>query len=104
MLSTFVERWHSETSSFHLLHGNMSIIFDVVSSLLHLSIRGKLLYHSRMTRLDPLDMMVTYLEVDPSDFQKEMDDTRRCHARFLFLEKLYIYHLNASVKADGDDA
>lgn len=34
----FAERWHKETSSFHLLFGEMSIILDDVSFLFHLSI------------------------------------------------------------------
>lgn len=46
---------------------------------------------------------MAYLGVDPSDVQKEIDDTRRCHARFTFLKKLYKDHLVAVVKADDDD-
>ncbi|XP_058759084.1 protein MAIN-LIKE 2-like [Vicia villosa] len=42
LISAFVERWHPETSSFHMLFGEMTITLDDVLCLLHLSIRGEL--------------------------------------------------------------
>lgn len=50
--------------------------------------------------------MMTYLGVNPGNAQKEMDDTRLCHARarFAFLEKLYIDHLAMAVEANVGDA
>ncbi|XP_006606717.1 protein MAIN-LIKE 1-like [Glycine max] len=36
LLSAFVERWHRETSSFHLPVGELTITLDDVSSLIHL--------------------------------------------------------------------
>ncbi|KAH1243447.1 Protein MAIN-LIKE 1 [Glycine max] len=38
LISSFVERWHRETSTFHLPMGEVSITLDDVASLLHLSI------------------------------------------------------------------
>lgn len=40
LLKTFVERWHKETSSFHLPFGEMTITLDDVSSLFHLPMIG----------------------------------------------------------------
>ncbi|KAI5416315.1 hypothetical protein KIW84_041389 [Lathyrus oleraceus] len=40
ILNAFVEKWHTETLSFHLPLSEMSITLDDVSYLLHLSIRG----------------------------------------------------------------
>ncbi|KAI5426758.1 hypothetical protein KIW84_032253 [Lathyrus oleraceus] len=40
LVSAFVERWHLETSSFHMSFGEMSITLDDVACLLHLPIRG----------------------------------------------------------------
>lgn len=79
MLNAFVERWHTDTSSFHLPLGEMSITLDNVSCLLHLSIRGKLIYHGRITKDEELKMMVD-LEVSTREFEK----TRGAHARFEF--------------------
>lgn len=104
MLSTFTKRWPSYTLSFHLTHGEMFTIMDDVSSLLHFSIKGRLLDHSKITRSDALEMMVTYLGAGPKEVQNEMDDTRGCHARFSFLQNLYIDHLVVAVDANGDDA
>ena len=40
LLSAFVERWHDQTSSFHLPVGEVTITLDDVASLLHLPIMG----------------------------------------------------------------
>ena len=40
LLSAFVERWHDQTSSFHLPVGEVTITLDDVASLLHLPIKG----------------------------------------------------------------
>ncbi|KAH1199456.1 Protein MAIN-LIKE 1 [Glycine max] len=42
LLSSFVERWHWETSSFHLPVGELTITLEDVSSLLHLPMVGDL--------------------------------------------------------------
>src|ERR1051325_4127860 len=39
MINTFIERWHYETSLFHLPHGEMTITLDDVACLLHFPIR-----------------------------------------------------------------
>ena len=44
LISTFAERWHKETSSFHLPIGEVTITLDDVASLLHLPITGA--FHS----------------------------------------------------------
>ncbi|KAH1228562.1 Protein MAIN-LIKE 1 [Glycine max] len=44
LISGFVERWHKETSSFHLPIGEVTITLDDVASLLHLPIIGA--FHS----------------------------------------------------------
>lgn len=61
MLNAFVERWHSETFSFYLPHGEMSITFDDVSCLLHLPIRGRFLNYGRITKDETLEKMVDHL-------------------------------------------
>lgn len=71
----------------------MSITLDDVSCLLHIPIRGKLLDHFRLSRDEVVEMMVTYLLVDPSDDQKEVVNTIDAHAKFRFLEYLYKDHL-----------
>jgi len=40
LLCAFIERWHAETNTFHLPIGEMTVMLDDVSNLLHLSIVG----------------------------------------------------------------
>jgi hypothetical protein len=60
-LSAFAERWHEETSSFHLPFGEMTMTLDDVSCLLHLPIDGMLLSHESISRDDAMEMMMWYL-------------------------------------------
>lgn len=103
MLSAFVQRLHSETSSFHLPCGEIFITLDDVSCLLHLPIRGRLLDHGRNIIDEIMEMMVNYLGIDPGDALQEIKTTRGCHARFRFLERLYIKQLHVAEKDVGDD-
>ncbi|XP_028193350.1 protein MAIN-LIKE 1-like [Glycine soja] len=71
LISTFVERWHKETSSFHLPVGELTITLDDVVSLLHLPIIGA--FHS----FEPLHvdeavlMLVELLEVSREEARAE---------------------------------
>ena len=46
LLSAFVERWHPETSSFHLPFGDMTMTLDDVDALFHILIAGIFSYTS----------------------------------------------------------
>lgn len=47
--NAFIKKWHNETSFFHLPIGEMTIIVDDVSHLLHLLITGRFLDHMNST-------------------------------------------------------
>lgn len=64
LLSTFVERWHIKTPSFHLSICVISITLDDVSCILHLPITSRLLNHALVQIIDALDLMVTQVEVN----------------------------------------
>ncbi|KAL5149649.1 Protein MAIN-LIKE 1 [Glycine soja] len=61
LLSAFVERWHQETSSFHLLVGELTITLDDVSSLLHLPVIGDLHAFEPLHVDDVVQMLVDLL-------------------------------------------
>ncbi|KAH1225123.1 Protein MAIN-LIKE 1 [Glycine max] len=61
LLSAFVERWHRETSSFHLPVGELTITLDDVSSLLHLSVIGDLHAFEPLHVDDAVQMLVDLL-------------------------------------------
>ncbi|CAL5184306.1 unnamed protein product [Lathyrus oleraceus] len=71
----------------------MTINLDDVSCLMHLPIRGKLPDHGRLGREEASEMLVTYLEADPTETVNELTDTGGAHSRFKFLEELYKDHL-----------
>lgn len=75
ILSAFVDRWHTETSSFHLPHGEISITLYDASCLLHLPIMGEFLDNNNINRDGVLEMMVDYLGVDLENFMKELEAT-----------------------------
>ncbi|XP_050915752.1 protein MAIN-LIKE 1-like [Lathyrus oleraceus] len=102
ILNAFAETWHSESSSFYLLHDEMFITLDNVSCLLHLLIRGIFLDHGRMTKDEALEVMVEYLGDDLGEAMDELDKTRGAHARFI-RKKVYEDALLSAQHADGDD-
>lgn len=105
MLNAFVERWHIETSSFHLPLDVMFITLDDVSFLLHVSIWGKLL-GGRISNDEALELMVEYLGVDLEIVMSEMERTRGLMLGLNFWrekEKVYKYELVIAHQARGDD-
>ena len=89
ILFAFAERWHKETSSFHLLIGELTVTFDDVASLLHLPITG--IFHTFVS-IDvdeAVDLLVEFLEVRT---QEEKDETKQCrwaHVRLTWLRDIY---------------
>ncbi|KAL5127763.1 Protein MAIN-LIKE 2 [Glycine soja] len=82
LLYAFAERWHKETSSFHLPVGEVTIALNDVASLLHLPIKG--VFHT----LDALDvdqaveLLVELLEVST---QEAKDETEQCRGAYICL-------------------
>ncbi|XP_050896273.1 uncharacterized protein LOC127103016 [Lathyrus oleraceus] len=103
MLKAFMDRWNSWTSSFDLLHGEMSITLDGVLCLLHLLIKGRFLHHERMTKDEALKMMVEYLGSNPREAMNELDKIRGAQARFVYLKKVYKDALLSAQQTDDDD-
>jgi hypothetical protein len=81
LLTAFTERWHRETSSFHLPVGEMTITLDDVSSILHLPIRGSLFSMSSLTKDLAVGMLVIMLGVSLHDAVVETDITRGTYVR-----------------------
>ena len=89
VICAFVERWHEETSSFHLPFGEMTVIINDVSCLLHIPIDGMLLTHKLISRDDAVDSMVMYLRSDPGDALLELTRTKGAHCRFSYLRMIF---------------
>ncbi|XP_028220267.1 protein MAIN-LIKE 2-like [Glycine soja] len=62
LMFAFVERWHKETSSFHLPVGEVTITLDDVALLLHLPIVGAFHSFEQLHVGDAVEMLVELLE------------------------------------------
>ena len=75
-----MERWHKETSSFHILVRDVTISLDDVTSLLHLPIIGT--FHSfKALHMDEIVFrLVEFLEVSSEELRAE---TLQCHGAYV---------------------
>ena len=76
LVSAFVERWHLETSSFHMPFGEMSITLDDVACLLHLPIRGIFWSPQDVTEELAVELAVDYLGVSQGQAQSHVRSCR----------------------------
>ena len=89
LLSAFVERWHRETSSFHLPVGELTITLDDVSSLLHLPVIGDLHAFEPLHVDDAVQMLVDLLMVSPESARAETVQCRGPYVRLQWVRDIY---------------
>ena len=82
LLFSFVERWHREMSSFHLPVGELTIMLDDVSSLLHLPVVGDLHVFQPLHVDDAVQMLVDLLMVSVEAVRAKI---RQCHGPYVRL-------------------
>ena len=64
LLMTLCERWHSETNTFHMPLGEMTVALDDVACLTHLRIEGRMLSHrKKMLKHEACALLVRHLGV-----------------------------------------
>ena len=85
LISTFAERWHKETSSFHLLVGEVTITLDDVVSLLHLPVTGTFHNFETLHANESVLMLVELLEVSGDEARVEIV---QCHGAYVWLSCL----------------
>lgn len=54
LLTTLAERWHPETSSFHLATGEATVTLEDVWHILHIPIHGEMIEYDPVTGRDAL--------------------------------------------------
>ncbi|XP_006599223.2 protein MAIN-LIKE 1-like [Glycine max] len=96
LLSAFVERWHWETSSFHLPVGELTITLDDVSSLLHLPIIGDFHAFEPLHVDDAVQMLVDLLMVSPESARAETVQCRGTYVRLQWVRDIYQRRCQAS--------
>ncbi|XP_058759212.1 protein MAIN-LIKE 1-like [Vicia villosa] len=88
LLSTFIERWHPETSTFHLPFGEMTVTLDDVSVLLHLPIASTFFTPVHKDHATAVQMVRDALEVDELVVLKEFGDIRGFHLGMSWLRNI----------------
>ena len=81
LISAFVERWHRETSTFHLPVGELTITLDDVASLLHLPITGALHTFEPLVTSDAIRLLTELLEVSHEEATFETRQAGGPHVR-----------------------
>jgi len=90
MIRALCERWHTETSSFHLPVGEMTITLDDVYNLLHLPIQGRMLDHDAVVDRDHgIDLMTRLLGMSDVADSAEAKTEYCAHIGFPTLKWLY---------------
>ncbi|XP_052735564.1 protein MAINTENANCE OF MERISTEMS-like [Vigna angularis] len=90
LLLGFIERWHFETSSFHLPIGEMSITLDDVSTLLHLPVMGQMCDLEELEFEKARTTLVQLLGVDGGIAGAEMEDACGPKVRLNWLREIYV--------------
>ncbi|XP_017423502.1 protein MAIN-LIKE 1-like [Vigna angularis] len=90
LLLRFIERWHFETSSFHLPIGEMSVTLDDVSTLLHLPVMGQMCDLEELEFEEARTTLVQLLGVDGGIAGAEMEDARGLKVRLSWLRDIYV--------------
>lgn len=72
LILSFVERWHRDINTFHLLDGEMSITSGDVSTLLHISIVGQFCSFVMLDFTSTSMLLIELLEVDFGDATTEL--------------------------------
>ncbi|PNY16728.1 serine/threonine-protein phosphatase 7 long form-like protein [Trifolium pratense] len=105
LLSTFVERWHGETNSFHMPSGEMTVfcIYPLTDEALHLPIKGRLLDHKGIpTKTEGVDLMIKHIGSTREEAEHKVKTTKGAHARFIYLKELIEKHTPVVNKAEVD--
>ena len=89
LISAFVERWHHETSTFHLLVGELTITLDDVASLLHVPITGTLHKFEPLVTLDAIGLLTELLEVSHEEATAETRHAGGPHVCLGWLRDVY---------------
>ncbi|KAL5138129.1 Protein MAIN-LIKE 1 [Glycine soja] len=96
LISAFVERWHRETSTFHLPVGELTITLYDVSSLLHLPISGALHNFEALSVDETIFLLIELLEVSGEEARAE---TVRARGAYVHLSwsatNVHVVHLEA---------
>jgi len=88
------ERWHQETSSFHLSVGEMTITLDDVACLLGIPVAGRLIQEDDLDHDQGVDMMVTHLLFPVEEAVEQVGNNLGAFVSYTALKERYVHLLN----------
>jgi len=98
MVRALCERWHTETSSFHLPVGEMTITLDDMYNLLHIPIQGCMLDHDEVMDRDcGIDLMSRLLGMSDAAARAESAG----HISYPTLKRVYEDHLTEARRLEN---
>ncbi|XP_024628876.1 protein MAINTENANCE OF MERISTEMS-like [Medicago truncatula] len=102
---TLCERWHPETSTFHMPLGEMTVTLDDVASLMLLQIEGRMLSHGKkMLRHEGAALLMRHLGVSQQETEKICGTEYGGYISYPKLRELYMrYFGRANILADTED-
>ncbi|XP_039688062.1 protein MAINTENANCE OF MERISTEMS-like [Medicago truncatula] len=105
LLLTLCERWHPETSTFHMPMGEMTVTLDDVACLMHLPIEGRMLAHGKkMPKHEGAALLMTYLGVAQHEAEKICNQEYGGYISYPRLRDFYTSYLGrANVLAGTED-
>ncbi|XP_024630712.1 protein MAINTENANCE OF MERISTEMS-like [Medicago truncatula] len=105
VLMTLCERWHPETSTFHMPLGEMTVILDDVACLTHLQIEGRMLTHGKkMPKHEGAALLMRHLGVSQQEADKICGQEDGGYISYPRLRDLYTRYLGrANLLADTED-
>jgi len=74
LISAFVERWYSETNTFHMPFGEITITLDDVASLLHIPVEGKTIQTVIYNMETAVRIVHKYLGVSREEARMKMNE------------------------------
>ncbi|XP_057443857.1 uncharacterized protein LOC130736013 [Lotus japonicus] len=89
VILVLVERWHEETSSFHMSFGEMTITLDDVSALLHLPTGSRFYTPGRGERDECAALCAQLLGGSVADYLLEFEAAGGQNIRFITLKTMY---------------
>jgi len=96
------ERWHQETSSFHLPVGEMTITLDEVACLLGIPVAGRLIQEDKLDHDHVVDLLVTHLLFPVEEAVGQVSGFGAC-VTYTVLKERYEHLLNRCNHLLGED-
>ena len=97
------ERWHEETSSFHLSVGEMTITLDDVACLLDILIAGRIIEEEDLDHEHGVELMVNHLLFPVEEAVEQVSNNYGAHVTYTTLKERYEQLLNRCNHLVGED-